>query len=205
MIDQYYKMPVSFFYNEKYKGLTAMERDMYCVLYARYELSQKTKRFTDELGVYVIYTINDLMSFLNASKPTIVNGLKHLESLELIWRKKTDGKADKIYVNEPESFAKNKTTLSILYPNIENCLESAELEMLEKIVVSVMYKKRKSYIINHEAIPVEIIYDRLLMLDTGDVVRVFEKMRSYNIGNNFMYILTALWNSFKTDDQKHAG
>ena len=200
-MEKYYKMSYAFFENEKYRVLTANERDMYCVLYARYEVLRRKKAFNDEDGAFIYYTVQDLMSYVGiGSNKTVVDGLKHLESLGLISRKKTDGKADKIYVNEPESFAKNKTTLSILYPNIENCLESAELEMLEKIVVSVMYKKRKSYIINHEAIPVEIIYDRLLMLDTGDVVRVFEKMRSYNIGNNFMYILTALWNSFKTDD-----
>lgn len=102
-MEKYYKMPYAFFENEKYRVLTANERDMYCVLYARYEVLRRKKAFNDEDGAFIYYTVQDLTYFMNLSKQTTVSGLKHLESLGLISRKKTDGKADKIYVHEPET------------------------------------------------------------------------------------------------------
>ena len=100
---KYYKMPVSFFENEKYSGLTTNEMIMYAILYEKYESSKRKKSCKDEDGIFVYYTVRGLMNYINLSKQTVVNGLKHLEEYNLIFREKTDGKADKIYVHEPET------------------------------------------------------------------------------------------------------
>lgn len=190
----FYKMPVSFFENEKYKELTYVEKCMYCVLYARYELSQKTKKFTDELGAYVLYTVKGLMSYMNLSKPTVINGLKHLEECNLIFRKKTDGKADKIYIIEPETVRKSKGAMEI-YPNIEMYLDEYEFEILSKIIVEISHKKRDSYKLNHETVSADRILKMLILLDTGDVVQVFNSIRQHEaIRNDFIYLLTSLYN-----------
>ena len=108
MNDQYYKLPYAFFENEKYRGLTANERDIYCVLYARYELSYRHNDSHDSDGTFVYYTVKGLMSYVGiASNKTVVNGLQKLEALGLITRKKGEiGEPDKIYVHEPQTAKK---------------------------------------------------------------------------------------------------
>lgn len=103
MEKKYYKMPVSFFENEKYSGLTTNEMIMYAILYEKYESSKRKKSCKDEDGTFIYYTVRELTNSLHISKQTVINGLKHLEEYNLIFREKTDGKADKIYVHEPET------------------------------------------------------------------------------------------------------
>ena len=105
MEKKYYKMPVSFFENDKYREMTANEGYIYSVLYARYELSARNNDFHDEDGIFVYYTVRGLMDYVGiSSNKTVVNGLKHLEELGLITRKKgMTGEPDKIYVHEPET------------------------------------------------------------------------------------------------------
>ena len=50
MDDNYYKIPYAFFENDKYDELTAREKLMYSVLYARYELSKKKGYFRTRTG-----------------------------------------------------------------------------------------------------------------------------------------------------------
>ena len=64
---------------------------------------REKKSCKDEDGTFIYYTVRELANFLNISKKTVIDGLKHLEEYNLIFRKKTDGKADKIYVHEPET------------------------------------------------------------------------------------------------------
>ena len=110
MNDQYYKLPYAFFENEKYRGLTANERDIYCVLYARYELSYRNNDSHDSDGTFVYYTVKGLMSYVGLSNKTVVNGLQKLEALGLITRKKakSENPTKYMYMNPKQQRKRGK-------------------------------------------------------------------------------------------------
>ena len=129
----YYKVPVAFFENEKYKDLSSAEMCMYSVLYARYELflfgkvleyTRKDKGIFREMrtyqmieagggkakdGIFIFYPVSELAKYVRISKQTVINGLKHLEEYGLIVRKKgRQGQPDKIYIHETETSDKKE-------------------------------------------------------------------------------------------------
>ena len=207
MKDNYYKIPFAFLENEKYKDLTATEMLVYGVLYARYDLSNTNGQFTDEDGVYVIYTVRGLMNYVGiSSTATAVKALKNLEEHGLLIRKKGEfGKPDKVYVKEVESKTPKKTTaydekIDNLFANLSNYLTETEKRRFEGLLTTLSLKKRDAYKIEKEYIPTERILNRILMLETSDIVEVFRKMREVerntDIKNYFMYLATALYNAY---------
>ena len=204
MDDIYYKVPISFFENDKYSELTATEMLIYSVLYARYDLSTKNGKYTDEDGIFVIYTIEGLMNYMKiGSKHTVVNGLKHLEEYGLIVRKKgRQGQPDKVYIKEVEVKGKPRETnnekIEQIFVNIEQYLTNSEMKRLEGLLMSLALKKRDAYKIEDEYIPTERILNRILLLSTSEIVEVFQKMREVSyVKNYFMYLLTALYNAYE--------
>ena len=202
MNDQYYKLPYAFFENEKYRGLTANERDIYCVLYARYELSYRNNDFHDSDGTFVYYTVSGLMNYINLSKPTVVNGLQKLEALGLITRKKGRiGQPDKVYLHEVEPAKKKQRKieypdLDTIFPGLEGLVTSDEMKAIEGVINNLAAEKKDAYVINGKSISARNILNHIMLLMTGDVVNVIFKMReTYDIKNQFMYLMTALYNA----------
>ena len=204
MDDIYYKVPISFFENDKYSELTATEMLIYSVLYARYDLSRKKGTYEDEDGIFVIYTVERLMNYMKiGSKHTVVNGLKHLEEYGLIVRKKgRQGQPDKVYIKEVEVKNKPRETsnekIEQIFANIGQYLTNSEMKRLEGLLMSLALKKRDAYKIENEYIPTERILNRILLLSTSEIVEVFQKMReASDVKNYFMYLLTALYNAYE--------
>lgn len=202
MIDKYYKLPYAFFENDKYSGLTANEKLIYCVLYARYELSMRHNDFHDEYGTFVYYTVQGLMSYVGiASKPTATNGLKHLEELGLITRRKgKTGQPDKIYVNEPEPAQKLELKynddIDFMFPGLRGLITADELGELKKVIAALASGKRDSYKIGDEQKPTQMILNHIMLLATSDVVNVIYKMREHSeIKNRFMYLMNSLYDA----------
>lgn len=208
MNDNFYKIPYAFLENEKYSELTATEMLVYSVLYARYEVSNHTGRFTDEDGVYVIYTVRGLMDYVGiSSTATAVKALKNLEEHGLLIRKKGGmGQPDRVYIKEVESKTPKKTTaydekIDSIFANLSGYLTETEKRRFEALLTTLALKKRDSYKIGKEYVPTERILNRILMLDTSDIVEVFRKMREIeretDIKNYFMYLTTALCNAYQ--------
>ena len=202
MNDQYYKLPYAFFENEKYRGLTANEMLIYSVLYARYELSCRNNDFHDSDGTFVYYTVSGLMNYINLSKPTVVNGLQKLEALGLITRKKGRiGQPDKVYLHEVEPAKKKQRKieypdLDIIFPGLEGLVTSDEMKAIEGVINNLAAEKKDAYVINGKSISARNILNHIMLLMTGDVVNVIFKMReTYDIKNQFMYLMTALYNA----------
>ena len=204
MNDQYYKLPYAFFENDKYREMTANEGYIYSVLYARYELSARNNDFHDEDGIFVYYTIRGLMNYVGiSSNKTVVNGLKHLEELGLITRKKgKTGQPDKVYVHEVEPAKKKEQRkieypeLDVMFPGLEGLITSEEMKQLKGVIDNLVAEKRDVYKINGLNIVPRNILSRIMMLGTGDVVNIFFKMREeFDIENKFMYLMTSLYNA----------
>lgn len=209
MKDNYYKIPFAFLENEKYKDLTATEMLVYGVLYARYDLSNTNGQFTDENGTYVIYTVRGLMNYVGiSSTATAVKALKNLEEHGLLIRQKGEfGKPDKVYVKEVESKKPKKTVsadekIDNLFANLSNYLTETERRRFEGLLTTLALKKRDAYKIEKEYIPTERILNRILMLETSDIIEVFRKIREKegetDIKNYFMYLITALYNAYES-------
>lgn len=203
MQDKYYKLPYAFFENEKYRGLTANEGYIYCVLYARYELSLRHNDFHDEYGTFAYYTVQGLMSYVGiGSNATVVNALKHLEELGLITRRKgKTGQPDKIYVNEPEPAQKLELKydddIDFMFPGLRGLITADELRELKKVIDALHSEKRDFYKIGNEEKPARMILNHIMLLATSDVVNVIYKMREYsdNIKNRFMYLMNSLYDA----------
>lgn len=202
MIDKYYKLPYAFFENEKYMGLTANEKLIYCVLYARYELSMRHNDFSDEDGTFVYYTIQGLMSYVGiSSNKTVVNALNNLEDIGLVTRKRcTPGQPNKIYVNEPEPAQKLELKydddIDFMFPGLRGLITADELGELKKVIAALASGKRDSYKIGDEQKPTQMILNHIMLLATGDVVNVIYKMREHSeIKNRFMYLMNSLYDA----------
>ena len=206
MNDNYYKIPFAFLENEKYSDLTATEMLVYGVLYARYDLSNTNGQFTDEDGTYVVYTVRGLMDYVGiSSTATAVKALKNLEEHGLLIRKKGGmGQPDKVYIKEVESKRTKKTTaydekIDSIFANLSGYLTETEKKRFEALLTTLALKKRDSYKIGKEYVSTERILNRILMLDTSNIVEVFRKMREkeHEIKNYFIYLVTALYNAYK--------
>ena len=199
MVSNYFKMPYALFLNEKYRELTNNDKIIYAILYNRFEISSTNPDFRDGDGVFCYYTVDKLGEWLKMSKPTIVNGLKRLEEHGLIDRvKQSQGRPDKIHVREAQvkhTVTLSKYTICETYPNIEKYANDEEIKRLQKILDALTFSNKDSYKINGEYVSTRRILSKILTLDTGDIARVFDKVRNApKISNNFFYLMTSLYN-----------
>ena len=63
--------------------------------------------------------------------------------------------------------------------------------------MSLALQKRDSYKINGEYVPTQIILNRIMLLQTSEIVEVFRKMRETEVKNYFVYLVTALYNAYE--------
>ena len=85
-----------------YKGLTPAAKELYTVMLGRTCLSAtKGDAFRDEMGVYIIYTVEEAEGFLNCKKEKAMKVFKELETAGLIRRRRCGcGNPYRIYVKD---------------------------------------------------------------------------------------------------------
>jgi hypothetical protein len=73
-------------------------------------LSEKNKhRFSDEKGVYIYFSLEEMCKYLNCSKPTAIATVQELVSAELITKGDVArGKSPKYYVKQLKTIPKTK-------------------------------------------------------------------------------------------------
>lgn len=87
-MEQFYKLP-KFLFNDEYSGLSAEAKVIYSIMLDREKLSENNKdKYSDECGVYIIMTVEQIQVFLNCSRPKAVKVLKELKEFNLINKKK---------------------------------------------------------------------------------------------------------------------
>ena len=98
----YFKFPKALINNPVFSGLSCEAKLLYPILLNRSSLSQKNiQDFSDEENkVYVVFTINEICETIGCKADKARSILNELEKVGpgLIMRKKTPGKADRIYV-----------------------------------------------------------------------------------------------------------
>ena len=113
------RIPKTLITDERYKGLSSDAKLLYGLLLDRMSLSRKNNWLDQNNRVYIVYSIEEIMSDLCCSKPTVIKMMKELDSktgLGLIEKiRRGLGKPDIIYVknfssspahtekNEPDS------------------------------------------------------------------------------------------------------
>src|SRR4030065_1792763 len=100
---RFYQTPKALFKNPVYKGLGLGPKLMYSILRDRLDLSIKNN-WKDEKGyIYLIFSVEELMSPLEMSNKIIIKYKKRLAKYGLIFEKRLgQGKANRIYILKPE-------------------------------------------------------------------------------------------------------
>ena len=82
------------------------------------------------------------------------------------------------------------------FENLEKYANDTEIQRLQKVLDALAFSNsRDFYKIDGEYIDKKVILQMILALDTGDVAKVFEKVRNTpKIKNKFFYLMTALYN-----------
>ncbi len=110
--------PLDLITNKKYQKLTANEKILYTLLLNRKNMSRKNyKFFSDQKGIFIYYSHEQIKKHLCCSDHTVVNALNELERVGLISKvHQKNGHPLKIYVNdiwmldkETNSFASKKS------------------------------------------------------------------------------------------------
>ncbi|WP_458524100.1 replication initiator protein A [Gardnerella vaginalis] len=101
----FFMLPKVLVTDEAFKGLSSDAKILYSCLLERTNLSYKNKWIDDEKRVYIIFTVEEIMTMLNKSNKTAVKILNELDSntggIGLIERKRQGlGKPNIIYVKD---------------------------------------------------------------------------------------------------------
>ena len=100
--DFYAFLPMLLACDDKYKTISARGCYLYSIMLSRMNLSEKNKhRFSDENGVYIYFSIEEMCKYLNCSKPTAIATVQELISAQLVTRSDVPrGKSPRYYVKQ---------------------------------------------------------------------------------------------------------
>lgn len=162
----FYRIPKILFIDNTFKILSVEAKLLYGLFLDRMNISANSGWFDDNGHVYIIFTIEEIMEYLDCSKTKAIALLKELETIGLIERKRQGlGKPNIIFVknfisyNENSDFKKYENYTS---GNTKNGLQ----EVIKSYAINNNYKDIKNKDINLSFIPSE--YDRI-ELDRNDL------------------------------------
>ncbi len=97
-------LPMLLACDDKYRNLSARGCFLYSLMLSRMNLSERNKdRFSDEKGVFIYFSLDEVSKYLNCSKPTSIATMQELISLGLVTRGEcAKGKSPKYYVKKLE-------------------------------------------------------------------------------------------------------
>ncbi len=95
-------LPMLLACDDKYQNLSARGCFLYSLMLSRLNLSEKNKdRFSDENGIFIYFSLEEICKYLNCSKPTAINTVQELLKAELVKRGEcVNGKSPKYYVKQ---------------------------------------------------------------------------------------------------------
>ena len=95
-------LPMLLACDERYQKLSARGCYLYSLMLSRANLSQKNmERFSDENGVFIYFSLEEMGKYLNCSRPTAIFTVQELISAELVKRVDCkNGKSPKYYVKQ---------------------------------------------------------------------------------------------------------
>ena len=108
--DFYAFLPMLLACDDKYQKISARGCYLYSLMLSRMNLSEKNKhRFSDEKGVYIYFSLEEMCKYLNCSKPTAIATVQELVSAKLLTKGDVArGKSPKYYVKQLKTIPKAK-------------------------------------------------------------------------------------------------
>ncbi len=127
----FYRIPKIIITSQLFKNVSCDAKLLYGLLLDRMSLSAKNEWFDEENRVYIIFSIKEVMEYMNCSKGTAIRFMSELEESNLIERKKRGrGLADYIYVKK--YFDETEVVQKTNPKRKENCTsEGSESELQE--------------------------------------------------------------------------
>ncbi len=127
----FYRIPKIIITSPLFKNISCDAKLLYGLLLDRMSLSAKNEWLDEENRVYIIFSIKEVMEYMNCSKGTAIRFMSELEESNLIERKKRGrGLADYIYVKK--YFDENQVVQKENLKKSECCTsEGSESELQE--------------------------------------------------------------------------
>lgn len=101
------KIPKELVTGEMFSSLSNPSKLLYGMMLDRMSLSMKRHWLDEKNRVYIIYSLNDIMSDMNFSRHKAIDCLNELESIGLILKKQPEkGKENLIYVKNFNDYTK---------------------------------------------------------------------------------------------------
>ena len=94
----FYSVPKMFFYNDKFKDLSAMSKLLYSFLLDRMSLSRKRNWIDDKNRAYIKYSLKAICNDMCVSRNSVIKYMKELQMFGLIMKFSKEGMEDIIYV-----------------------------------------------------------------------------------------------------------
>ncbi len=90
--------------DKRYQELSARGLILYALMLSRMNLSERNKdKFSDDEGVFIYFSTDEICSLLNCSKPTAIKTVQELISAELVKKGECPiGKSPRYYVKKME-------------------------------------------------------------------------------------------------------
>ena len=99
-IPSFYRIPRPLFFHPELMDLSNNAKLLYTLLLDRMSLSVANSWFDDHGKIYIYFTLDEIQSSLNCSRPTAVQLINELDGAGLISRRRQGlGKPDRIYVH----------------------------------------------------------------------------------------------------------
>ncbi len=164
------KLPMFLF--SDYRELSSDAKILYSVISDRRNLSEKNG-LSDENGVYVIFTLEEVDDYIPSSKGKASRIMKELRDAGLISRKRMgQGRADRIYVNIPKTAVEESYPQSSEpeYPETE-----PESSLCETLKLSVSAPRKTDYNYTYISIDQSVFNDKhyipVTVTDGTDIVQ----------------------------------
>lgn len=108
--DYYAFLPMLLACDDKYQKISARGCYLYSLMLSRMNLSEKNKHlFSDEKGVFIYFSLEEMCKYLNCSKPTAIATVQELVSAELLTKGEiARGKSPKYYVKQLKTIPETK-------------------------------------------------------------------------------------------------
>lgn len=214
---QFYRIPKLLFTSEYFKNLSCEAKVLYGLMLDRMSLSIKNRWLDEEDRVYIFFSVEEIMEMLNCGRNKAVNCLKELDQetgIGLIEKKRLGlGKTESYPSihhdrNDVDKMDERYAYRQIICENIEydilcQSYKPESVEELVELMLDAICTTKKYLQINGEAMPAQVVKNRLLKVGYEHIQYVFFSLskNTTKVKNIRQYMLTVLYNAPVTINQ----
>ncbi len=223
----FYRVPKILFKDKRFSIISSDAKLLYSLFLDRISLSKKNAWIDEEKRVYIYFSIEEIQEEFGVASQKATKMIAELDDIKgcgLIHRKKQgQGKYNNTEINNTDfndinpilshqekrenDIEERNRYEEIIRDNIDYDIlvqnnPDVDIGGMVGIMLDAICSKRDYLNINSDSLPKEVVKSRLLKLDSEHINYVIEclKKNTTKVGNIKSYLLTALYNSYTTQD-----